>query len=420
MMPRKPGDPAAIVIGLDCVTGLQSARILAARGVPVIGIASDPSHYCCRTNACRLVLRADTAGESLIETLESLARRLEHKAVLFPCSDLSVLAVSRHRDRLGNGYHVVLPPKDVVETLLDKVRFFEFAEAAGLPIPGTVLLRSRDDAVRAAERLAFPCVLKPPVKTPAWQSRTNAKGFVVADAAELLSTYDRCGAWSEILLAQEFIGGPISNQYTCNLYFDAASRPLVTFVTRKLRQWPPVTGTGCLAEECRNDAVAAESLRLFGAVPYRGLAYVEMKQEVDTGRLLIIEPNIGRPTGRSATAEASGVELLYTMYCDSIGRPLPENRTQLYRGVRWISLRRDALSAAWHWRHGRLTLEEWRTSWRAPRTFDVFSWKDPLPFWFDVARVLGRLTAKGARRRSGSKVSGAPRRGGLFASRGSR
>ena len=31
--------PHAIVIGLDSITGLQTARILSQRGVPVIGIA---------------------------------------------------------------------------------------------------------------------------------------------------------------------------------------------------------------------------------------------------------------------------------------------------------------------------------------------------------------------------------------------
>ena len=48
--------PYAIVIGLDCFTGLQTARILAGRGIPVIGIASDPQHACCRTKACENVL----------------------------------------------------------------------------------------------------------------------------------------------------------------------------------------------------------------------------------------------------------------------------------------------------------------------------------------------------------------------------
>ena len=32
-------DPWAVLIGLDCVTGLQTARILSGRGVRVVGIA---------------------------------------------------------------------------------------------------------------------------------------------------------------------------------------------------------------------------------------------------------------------------------------------------------------------------------------------------------------------------------------------
>jgi hypothetical protein len=41
--------PNAVVIGLDSVTGLQTARILSKHNVPVIGIAKDRGHYCCKT-----------------------------------------------------------------------------------------------------------------------------------------------------------------------------------------------------------------------------------------------------------------------------------------------------------------------------------------------------------------------------------
>ena len=58
------------------------------------------------------------------------------------------------------------------------------------------------------------------------------------------------------------------------------------------------------------------------------------------------------------------MELLYTMYCDVLGWPLPENREQKYEGVKWISLRRDVQSAFHYWRRGNLTLREWWRSWR--------------------------------------------------------
>lgn len=155
---------------------------------------------------------------------------------------------------------------------------------------------------------------------------------------------------------------------------------------------------GSYAVECRNDDVLALALRLFASLPFRGLGYVEMKHEVESGRYLLIEANIGRPTGRSAMAEAGGVELLYTMYSDAAGLPLPTQRVQTYRGASWIDLRRDVLSAVYHWRRGELTAAEWLRSLRGPTVHAVLSARDPLPFAFDVGqssrRAVGRFVAR--------------------------
>ena len=159
-----------------------------------------------------------------------------------------------------------------------------------------------------------------------------------------------------MLMVQEWIEGSDANLYSCNCYFNADAVPVVTFIARKLRQWPPETGTSCLGEECRNDVVLEASIRLFRSVGYRGLGYVEMKRDERTGKHYIIEPNIGRPTGRSAIAEAGGVELLYATYCDTLGWPMPANTQQQYGNMKWIYLRRDLQSAFCYWRRGDLTL----------------------------------------------------------------
>jgi D-aspartate ligase len=379
--------PPAVVVGLDCITGLQTARILAGHGVPVIGLAGDPGHYACRTRACTRVLQADLAGEDLIDVLVRLGPELGERAALFPCTDLAVLQISRHRDRLAPWFVVALPDHAVVETLMDKVSFLRHAQAEGLPIPGTVIIENRADAEAAARTLSYPVALKPPIKTAAWQAHTNIKAFQVADGRELLDVYDRVGSWSDRLIAQEWIDGGVDSLYSCNTYFDATSRPLVTFVARKLRQWPAETGTSTLGEECRNDEVLAETLRLFTGVGYRGLGYVEMKQDARTGRHLIIEPNIGRPTGRSAIAEAGGVELVYTAYCDMVGRPLPPAREQRFLGAKWIDDRRDLQSALYAVRRGTLTPGGWWRSVRGPKAHAVLSRSDPLPFAHELLQT---------------------------------
>lgn len=380
--------PPAIVIGLDCMTGLQTARILARRGVPVIGIATDPNHYCCKTNVCERILAANVKSEEFIGTLEHLERGLKQKAVLIPCTDMSVFQISLHRDRLADAYHYSLPSHETVAMLMDKISFYRYAMEKGLPVPQTYFLESRIDAEEASRKLTYPCILKPPMKTDTWERNTSAKVYKAESAQELLELYDRTSGWADILMAQQWIEGSDASLYSCNCYYNANSDALVTFIARKLRQWPPETGTSCMGEEVRNDAVLLASTALFDSVNYQGLGYVEMKRDERSGNHFIIEPNIGRPTGRSAITEAGGVELVYTAYCDMVGLPLPPNREQMYHGVKWISLRRDFQSALHYWMRGKLSLNEWRDSWRGSKGYAIYDQKDQGPFWADIRRVI--------------------------------
>ena len=379
---------------LDCITGLQTARILAARGVPVIGLAADRRHFCARTRVVRRVVEAPTSGDGLVAALERLGPELpDGPAVLVPCSDAAVLAVSAGRDRLAPWYRFVLPDHDVVELLMDKIRFAEHAMAHGLAIPETWIIRDRPTAEVAAASLGYPAVLKPGLKTARWQAATRAKVFRVEGPDELLATYDRFAPWSDVFIAQAWVDGGEADLYSSNVYFDRASEPQVTFIARKLRQWPVETGTSCLGEEVRNDEVLGESLRLFSSVGYRGLGYLEMKRDARTGRHLIIEPNIGRPTGRSSIAERGGVELVLTAYRDALDEPLPEERVQQYRGVKWIYLRHDLQAAVVAMRRGELSAADWWRSVRGPKIEAVGSWRDPLPVLIDTwrtATAIGR------------------------------
>jgi predicted ATP-grasp superfamily ATP-dependent carboligase len=386
--------PYAVVIGLDTVTGLQTARILARHQVPVIGIAKDSGSHFCRTKVCERTLFANTTNEELINTLISLGPGLSQKAVLFPCSDLSVSMVSRWRSELDRWFHVVLPDHHVVEMLMDKLSFYAHAKKAALPIPRTFIVTNRSQVEQAAAELSFPCILKPPMRTPSWEQHVRAKVFKLANVEELLTAYERYSPWANELMVQEWIEGTDAELYSCNCYFDAESRPLVTFVSRKLRQWPPEIGVSSLGEECRNDVVLQETIRLFKSVGYRGLGYVEMKRDVRTGKHFVIEANIGRPTGRSAIAEAGGVALLYAAYCDTAGRPLPAGLSQKFIGAKWVYLRQDIRSALHYWRRGELSLMQWAQSWRGIRRDAVFSWSDPAPFWADIRRSIGLLLSR--------------------------
>ncbi len=375
--------PYAIVIGLDCFTGLQTARILSRRNVPVIGIAGSLDHACAQTNVCEHKFQAGTSDLEFIELLVELGPQFNQKPVLFPCADMSVLLISRNRQRLRNFYHIALPAEATVEMLMDKVHFYTFALKEGFPIPQTFFLRNEKDLEIAAEKLSYPCMLKPPLKSPEW-AKNAKKVYKISSADELRQIYREKHQFAELLMAQEWIEGGDTSLFSLNCYFNRDGQPLATFIARKIRQWPIETGVSSLGEEVRNDEVLKESVNLFKYVNYHGLGYVEMKQDSRTGKHYIIEPNIGRPTGRSAISEAGGVELLYTNYCDMTGQRLPKNRVQKYGNAKWIYLRRDLQSAFAYWKRGDLTVWQWLKTMRGKKFYALFSWRDPKPFFQDL------------------------------------
>lgn len=391
---REASVPPAVVIGLDSITGLQSARILRDRGVPVVGVVADRSHWGARTNACVSVVESPLRGEALVRSLAALGHRIGRPSVLIPCTDGSVDTVSRHRDELLPQLLLSLAPHSVVERLMDKERFAAYAESVGLPVPRTEVLGSREDVEAVAAEVTYPCVVKPSGKSVSWLAHTSAKGFTVHDPGHLLSVYDTVAGWSDVILLQEWVAGPESGLLSCNGFFGRGGEPLVTFMARKIRQWPPEIGTSASGEECRDDEALETAVSLFRNAGFQGLAYLEMKRDVRTGRLMLIEPNVGRPTGRSAVAEAGGVELLHTAYCHAAGLPLPARREQHYGGAKWLDLRRDLQAVAVARRRSTLTFADWRRWARGPKAHAIWAPRDPAPFCVDLVHA----TSTGVRR----------------------
>ena len=78
-------------------------------------------------------------------------------------------------------------------------------------------------------------------------------------------------------MVQEWIEGTDTDLFSCNCYFNDKNEPLVSFVSKKLRQYPPVTGNTSLGVECRADEIRNISLDLFKRVNYHGLGYTGRK-----------------------------------------------------------------------------------------------------------------------------------------------
>ncbi len=163
-VPKSPDRrPIAIVIGLDCITGLQMARVLHRCGIRVTGVANDPAHFATRTRCVSDITIVERNGPALLECLRTLATK--DRSVLMPATDAAVAFVARHGDELSSLFHSANPGAFSIDRALGKAPFAIHADTHGIQIPRTRSVENFDDLQRAADELAGPYVLKPNLKS---------------------------------------------------------------------------------------------------------------------------------------------------------------------------------------------------------------------------------------------------------------
>jgi predicted ATP-grasp superfamily ATP-dependent carboligase len=315
------GNVVAVVVGAD-ICGLGLVRSLGQAGIPVVVTDTDRRRPAMHSRYARPFVVPSLSGTGLVESLLAVAKPLDCRPVLFLTTDAQVRTVSEHRDVL-QAYHIRLPDHRTVCELLHKTGFQTSAERHGFPVPVSLTVRKPDDLVEL-RRLRFPVVIKPGDKTAFFQGK--------APRALRVDDHDRAeaacrGILREVtdLIVQEWIEGPDDQIYFCLQYYDRTGVPVGSFTGRKLRSWPP--GTGSTAS-CIPAPEVAESLEplacaFFQAVGMTGMCSMEFKRDVRSGAFFMIEPTIGRADWQEEVATLNGINMPLVAYRQALGLPAP-------------------------------------------------------------------------------------------------
>jgi predicted ATP-grasp superfamily ATP-dependent carboligase len=191
----------------------------------------------------------------------------------------------------------------VLEATRDKRRTLQIAEDLGIPVPAYRIVRTADEALRAAASLGWPVVLKPVASRAYDPSGKVIEKFRVDFAGtreELAAAMRRFEGRQEILL-QEYCPGT-----GCGVEFLAdGGRPLAAFQHRRLAEFPVTGGVSAWRESVPLDPVLyGHAVRLVGALGFTGLVMVEFKAGE---RPWLMEVN-GRIWGSIPLAVRSGMD----------------------------------------------------------------------------------------------------------------
>jgi predicted ATP-grasp superfamily ATP-dependent carboligase len=299
--------------------------------------------------------------------------------VLIAGTDVSLLAISRGRERLESFVQLGLPAPEIVERSLSKVALLGYAAEAGIPAPKTVACTEPGAALQAARRFGYPVMLKSGDVVFERQGKLCRLGSAVVhdepSLARMLPEYGN--SW----LVQRVEPGDL-------LSFAgvvADGRLLSYAVSRYRRTWPPEAGSVAFSETIAPPAGLSEKVRtLVSTMGWQGMFELELLDASD-GSPFTLDMN-PRVYGSLALADRAGAPLP-VVWCEwLLGRRLAAKSARPGYRYRWDDA--EIRRLGWLVRPGRIRsipglLRPHRKTVRAHLWLS-----DPLPF---AARIVALL-----------------------------
>ena len=336
------------------------------------------------------------APQEYAAEVSRLVRRLGVQVVL-PISDPSVDAILNHRDVLPAGAIVPFPSLASHLAASDKGRVMEIARTAGFATPDTRVIASLADGEAPMNDALFPAVIKPHrsvIRGPKGRLKLGV-AFVkdVESCRRVLRTLPP-GAFPVLL--QQRVRGPGEGLFVLRW----GGRLVAVFAHRRLREKPPAGGVSVYRESIAPGfRVLRAGLRLLDALEWNGLAMIECKRDLATGRHVIMEVN-GRLWGSLQLAIDAGVDFPLLLARCALGLPAPP--VDKYRvGIRsrWLWGDVDHMYARLRRSAAELHLDNAAPSrlavvvdflrFRPGRDrCEVWRWLDPAPFLLETGRRL--------------------------------
>lgn len=377
----------AVIVNADNIMALSAIRSLGRQGIPVIAIFGKRNffeQYSRIIRSSRFISKIyyfyeNNYENNLVSQLIKTGRSLGSKAVLFPVSDYDMIIISSNRELLEEFYHILMPPHDMLETLLHKELFYKFSNKNNLPIPRTFFPAEINDIENIAEKVNYPCIIKPSWRDDLWiKTYKNKKVLVVENSRELKQTFHKTFSLFRKLVVQDIISGPENNILCTFTYLDIHSETLGIFVCRKIRQFPPYYGNTALAESVLDEKVIDLTKSICKQLGLVGYVSIEFKKDEKDNSYKIIEITPCRLNRQAGLADALGVNIPNIWYCYLLKKPIPQINSYKTH-CKWMSEVNEMRALPFYLKDVWKNILRWLRSYKNIKQFEVLAKDDLMP-----------------------------------------
>ena len=388
-LPLRPADRVPVLL----LGGVNLVRALGLAGIPAVVASSDPDEPAFASRHCRarcLVPAADHEDAAL-SALVALGNRLcaayGRRIPLMYGSDEWLRLVGAHRERLRRYFLLLLSEPLVAESLIEKDRFQSLARRRSLPVPRTLPWGAGPGTVGGA---AGAVLVKPRSKVEWHESPmrkrlfNDSKALIYASGADAAAD-PALALFHEQLTFQEYVAGGDTSLWSYHGFADERGRVLASFIGRKLRTHPPLTGESAFIEIAGDAGLDALGREIAARLPLKGIFKMDFKKDATTGEWRLLEIN-ARFNLWLYLGACNGIDLVRCAYDYLVDGTRPKAGVQPTFARRWLSLALDYRAFRLLHARGEITTARWLASIAASRNvYNVFAWSDPGP-WLSLWR----------------------------------
>lgn len=375
---------SVMITGADTITGYNTARALRDDSVFLWGLTADLKAIECTSKLWDQLYLAKPDANDVINKLVEIGRQYhddygkDRKIALMISQDYIVRAVSSNRNNLAPYYNFVLPEHEIVELLLDKTYFQNWAEQQGYVLPRSYIVKSYEQMHEVLHEIKYPVIVKPSERSDVWDNKNRSiKGMRLNDSTQIIPYLHNLFVVAKSYIIQEWIPGGDDQIYFCLFYFDRRGKEVCYFTARKLLQWPLQKGSTSICIGVKDEELHQYALEILSKSGLKGLGSLEVKRSSIDNRFYIIEPTVGRNDLQSDIAVAAGLNISKIALLDILG--LPNKFSSNVNRAIWINettAPRGIIAGI----HFLLIFRSFYHMFISRISFAIFSFHDPGPF----------------------------------------
>jgi predicted ATP-grasp superfamily ATP-dependent carboligase len=390
-------DDSVVVPAIGTASSTVCLRSLGRRGIHTIAIAENADTPALRSKYCNSAVRVPSPEADLLgykEALLDLASRADVRTII-PLREADTYVLAKHREEFADHVATPWPPIDVLRNAQDRVRLFEAAERAGVPIPETRLLDAIDDWDRDRIVKARYALLASEYIDGLPESESS-RGALTRhlDPGVEPNVEGIAAEMGHVPITQEFVPG---TEYAVWALYDHGD-PIAICQRRRVRGFKYTGGASVCRRMSYDPELDAIGRALLDELDWHGPASVQFIEDASTGEYKLMEIN-PRFWASISCAVAAGLDFPYWYWRFAGGEDLPTDATY-DRGVMTHLLRGEVVYLLSVLREDspyverpsfRAEARDVLTSIRDQPRFDYCSRDDPRPFVRDLRNAAAEL-----------------------------